>query len=104
MVIVNGISFGAKTKIANGASCLAAQLVAGFKTKAGQVYLEPAGTRDMGEEYSYIISCKQGERPTVEVFSGPVTAFGIASAEGATTPEFKGNADELLAWSNKGED
>jgi len=40
---------------ANGMGCLAAQVVAHFKKECGGFYLEPAGTRDCGEEYIYYV-------------------------------------------------
>jgi hypothetical protein len=55
MVIVNGISMSENRRIANGGSCLAAQIVAHFKTKAGGFYLHPAGTRGAYEEYIYYV-------------------------------------------------
>jgi hypothetical protein len=36
-------------------SCLAAQVVAHFKTEIGSFYLYPSGTRGMDEEYIYIL-------------------------------------------------
>jgi len=42
-------------KWANGMGCLAAQVVAHFKTEIGGIYLEPSGTRDSGEEYVYTL-------------------------------------------------
>jgi hypothetical protein len=53
--IVNGIGARNAPKTANGAGCFAAQLVAHFKRKSrlGGFYLYPAGTRDVGEEYTY---------------------------------------------------
>jgi len=54
--IVNGIGLGDNKKIANGMSCLAAQLVAHFKKGAGSFYLHQAGTRDIGESYIYVIT------------------------------------------------
>lgn len=50
--IVNGI--GRKTEnIANGMGCLAAQLVAHFKTEVGQFYLHPVSAKDCGQDYEY---------------------------------------------------
>ena len=50
--IVNGI--GQRTEhIANGMSCLAAQLVAHFKTEVGQFYLHPVSAKDCGQDYEY---------------------------------------------------
>jgi len=81
--IVNGIG-GETTKIANGVACLSAQTIMHFKGKIenrdynnrvfnpangrvesavikgnheGGVYLYPAGTRDVGEQYLYVVKC-----------------------------------------------
>lgn len=52
--LVNGI--GANTvAVANGMGCLAAQIVANFKTEAGGIYLEPINAWDCGQEYEYEI-------------------------------------------------
>ena len=53
--VTNGIAIGEKKKTANGMSCLAAQVIAHFKTDVGGFYLYPAGTRDAGEEYRYTV-------------------------------------------------
>jgi hypothetical protein len=50
--IVNGYSPDA-TNQANGMPCLAAQLVAHFKTGTGGFYLYPVGTTDCGQDYVY---------------------------------------------------
>lgn len=56
--IVNGI--GADTdagqSIANGAGCLAAQLVANFKDGPGGIYLYPTDVGDVNQEYEYYVS------------------------------------------------
>lgn len=55
--IVNGITDREAVKTANGAGCLAAQIVTHFKGqpdhRLGGIYIYPAGTRDVGEEYIY---------------------------------------------------
>lgn len=52
--IVNGLGRDTPTKTANGMGCLAAQLVAHFKTEAGQFYLEiPNLELPAGQEYEY---------------------------------------------------
>ena len=57
MRVVNGLSaFGDNSKTANGMDCLAAQVVAYFKTGPGGIYLMSAGTRECGEEYIYWVS------------------------------------------------
>lgn len=57
--IVNGYTVKDKEseKVANGMSCLAAQLIAHFKTGIGDFYLEKANTRDIDEAYIYTIYC-----------------------------------------------
>lgn len=59
--IVNGISGGAnKDNAFNTIHCLAARVVAHFKDDIGGFYLYPAGTRDVGEEYIYTVTNKDG--------------------------------------------
>lgn len=56
--IVNGISGGAKMgKVANGMGCLAAQMIANFKTDVGNIYLYPPKLDlDAMQEYEYHIT------------------------------------------------
>ena len=42
-------------KWAKGMGCFAAQVVAFFKKDIGDIYLEPTGTRNLGEQYVYIL-------------------------------------------------
>ena len=56
MDIVNGLPVGkSDDSLANGMSCLAAQVISHFKQGAGDFYLHTANTRDYGEEYIYTI-------------------------------------------------
>jgi len=55
MRITNGMSVSTD-KTANGGDCLAAQIVAHFKTEVGSIYLKAAGTRDCDEEYIYTVT------------------------------------------------
>jgi len=56
MTVVNGLGINNPPKIANGMSCLAAQVVSHFKgNEAGGIYLYGSGTRDVGEQYIYTI-------------------------------------------------
>ena len=59
--IINGISGQTLADAFNGMPCLAAAVVAHFKDEIGHFYLYPAGTRDVGEEYIYTVSCKGGK-------------------------------------------
>jgi hypothetical protein len=59
--ICNGISEENEVgKWANGVECLAAQIVAHFKTGIGQFYLVQPGTRDRGETYIYTVYLDEG--------------------------------------------
>lgn len=51
--VVNGIGFGEKQTVFNGAGCLAAQMIAHFKDGAGGIYIEPITAKDCGQEYEY---------------------------------------------------
>ena len=55
--VVNGMKLNEDRKIANGAGCLAAQIVAHFKTDAGGIYLHPTEGKpgDCWEEFIYTI-------------------------------------------------
>jgi len=55
--VVNGIKMDEERKVANGAGCLAAQMVAHFKEDAGSIYLNPTEGKpgDCWEEYIYTI-------------------------------------------------
>ena len=73
--LVNGMS-GDTSKVANGMGCLAAQIVAHFKTEAGNFYLYPAGARDCGEEFIYTLYPAVGVIH-MRVQAGSVTFFGM---------------------------
>ena len=75
--LVNGLRGDGPEKIANGLGCLAAQVVAHFKKEPGGIYLYPAGARDVGEEYVYVVSGVIGGEPTIKVddYSGPASGF-----------------------------
>ena len=65
MKITDGLTFSS-SKTANGMSCLAAQVIAYFKTCAGGFYLHPAKTRDCWEQYIYTIKLSNGEGLNVQ--------------------------------------
>lgn len=83
MQLVNGLSINQPAKIANGMSCLAAQVVAYFKSGPGGIYLYPAGTRRCGEDYIYLVTGKDGKEVQIEVrerrgnvlYKGPASKF-----------------------------
>lgn len=85
LTIVNGIGLSETRKIANGAGCLAAQMVQHFKEKAGPggIYIvKPRVTLD-GEDYGYEITITKSRTIYVkvrsykgQVFAGDLTDFG----------------------------
>lgn len=84
MNIVNGFSGDEPEKSANGAGCLAAQLIANFKEEIGGIYIYPVATKDAGQDYEYIIDVNADLALTVQVigyegieFSGSVEEFGV---------------------------
>lgn len=83
--VVNG--FTDTHKVANGAGCLAAQIVQHFKDGTGNIYLYPAGTRDCGEEWIYVVTAYEGHL-SIAVFD--------------TYPElhevFSGTPEEVAEW------
>lgn len=54
--MVNGLGDDFAKKIANGAGCLAAQIVAHFKDGPGGVYLHHPSSKDCGQDYEYHIT------------------------------------------------
>ena len=80
ITMVNGIGSERK-KIANGMGCLVAQVIAHFKTEVGNFYVEPAGTRNYGEEYTYIVTGEEGFEPEIEIMEGRKRIFSGSANE-----------------------
>jgi hypothetical protein len=88
--IINGITSSTDPKpAANTMCCLAAQIVAHFKTEIGNIYLYPTGSKGCGEEYVYTIF-QDGDKVGIKVYSvygkrtlfeGPISDFDPAKAE-----------------------
>lgn len=76
--VVNGIPFGDERKLANGMGCLAAQMIANFKTGVGGFYIYPVTAKDCGQEYEYHV---YHDRVTIRygsgenLFTGPWSEF-----------------------------
>tara|TARA_R100001082_G_C4318426_1_gene139996 strand:- start:308 stop:742 length:435 start_codon:yes stop_codon:yes gene_type:complete len=67
--VVNGLGADSyQGKIANGSSCLAAQLVQHFKDGPGNVYLEALDDGDHWEEYIYTLFPKEGEPTFISIY------------------------------------
>jgi len=57
--IVNGLGLrDDKIRVANGMGCLAAQLIAHFKDRPGDIYIYHPDAEDCGEEFTYTIYTK----------------------------------------------
>jgi hypothetical protein len=89
--MVNGISME-RESIANGVACLAAQIVAHFKTEPGGIYLHAGSDEDAPGAYS--------EEYTYEVFADtfkPQDGITMIVKDGATEL-FAGKPTEYEAW------
>ena len=83
MTIGNGLSGAAPKKFANGAGCLAAQMIKQFKDGAGGIYMMAPRVKLEDEDYGYEITVNENMTLTVvvksydgQVFKGSVAAFG----------------------------
>lgn len=83
--VVNGLGDD-RRKVANGMGCLAAQIVAHFKTEPGTFYLYPSGTRDYGEEYVYTVKSDSNGGINLKVQAGSVTYFGMPGTKQEAMP------------------
>lgn len=84
--MVNGLGVDDAQIVANGAGCLAAQMVAHFKTDPGGIYLVSSGCHH-GQEYEYLVTVL-GDN-TIEV---------ACHVPKARKPLFKGNVADFEAW------
>ena len=83
MELVNGIPVGSLKKMANGAGCLAAQLLSYLKTDVGGIYVYPVGSTDCGQEYEYHIHCDMHYDDTPNTITVGVVVENIKIFEGS---------------------
>lgn len=90
--VVNGFNSNMKEgSHANGAGCLAAQLVKHFKNDIGGIYLmEPKEKLDAGQEYIYKIRAGADGGISLETYDSPW--------KGTPKLLFKGTPAEVRAW------
>ena len=88
--VVNGMGLDDKNKVANGAGCFAAQMIAHFKTEPGGIYIYPTDQRNVGEEYVYILTIETGKEIKLKVkgygdviFDDYVSNWDLAAIEKA---------------------
>lgn len=65
--VTNGIRLGETRRTANGMGCLAAQLVAHFKTSVGGFYIHSIKSTDCGQDYEYHV---YEDRVVVKTYNG----------------------------------
>jgi len=79
--LTNGLGAGMpSSKTANGMGCLAAQLVAHFKTESGQFYLYPVTAKECGQDYEYHIY-SNGPTFRVRIVNKGWNAFGLTMSD-----------------------
>jgi hypothetical protein len=102
--IVNGLSVNPIGKVANGVDCLAAQMIAHFKEKPGNIYLRPAGTRANDVDYQYFV---YGQTP--DFFANDYTGIEVevkaycwadSDMNGGYKSIFIGNVQEFKDYIN----
>jgi hypothetical protein len=88
--VVNGLGRNDDTeiRIANGMGCLSAQMIALFKTEAGNIYISaPVLNQDCGQEYEY------------HIYQDKIEAFSLYSSYGKTkTKLFSGSWVEFFEY------
>lgn len=89
MQIINGISDQRAGEAANGAGCLAAQMVGHFKKQIGGVYIYPVDAIDCGQDYTYHVT-------VTEKSWGSEATPGIAiKVESYSATPFEGNVEDF---------
>jgi hypothetical protein len=79
--MVNGISTVETRKVANGMGCLAAQLVANFKSEAGGFYLYPTSAVDCGQDYENHVYHNGSEGLRVSITNRGCNFFGLTQSD-----------------------
>ena len=59
--MMNGLTPDRNGKIANGMDCLAAQMIAHFKTEPGNIYVMSVEIENAGQEYEYHVQLEYGQ-------------------------------------------
>lgn len=103
LVVINGIPANPPERFANGAGRLAGQLVARLQKNGHDPNLMGGTIRDCGQEFHYQVDVGPDLAVTVEVFEGPMTAFGIGG-EDCTDSVFKGTVAEYGAYLSHSEE
>jgi len=96
--VVNGLNGVGKERQFNGAGCMAAQLVANFKTDAGGFYLYPTSVEDCGQDYEYHVYTDGEIR--VKIMDCGCNMFGMTQSE-KYAPIFHGTLAQFTKYCEK---
>lgn len=99
IAVVNGISLAEERHVANGAGCLAAQIVAHFKHGAGGIYLHPQGEIGQGIEYVYYVRT-QGPGDDIIIEANAYHGYEHLRKK-RMEPLFQGNPQAFIEWVTK---
>jgi len=102
--LVDGIPVGVEheKKYANGMACLAAQLVADFKTEAGGIYLYPVSAKECGQDYEYHIYSKD-RKFRISVTDRGCNMFGLTMSD-KNDVLFDGDLSEFVEFCTEKEE
>lgn len=100
--IVNGLRIGEEGRFFNGMGCLAAQLVANFKTESGGFYLYPVSAENCGQDYEYHIF-NVGGVFNIKVFDCGCNFFGISNSDQHDSI-FEGSLEEFTEFCKEKEE
>jgi len=101
--MVNGLGINETRKVANGMPCLAAQLVAHFKSEAGGFYLYPTSTVDCGQDYEYHVYHNGSEGLRVSITNRGCNFFGLTQSD-TNEKIFDGTVVEFTAFCTEKEE
>jgi hypothetical protein len=101
--MVNGLGINETRKVANGMPCLAAQLVAHFKSEAGGFYLYPTSTVDCGQDYEYHVYHNGSEGLRVKITDRGCNMFGLTMSD-KNDSIFDGTVAEFTAFCTEKEE
>lgn len=93
--LINGLT-GQDQNMFNGMGCLAAQLVAHFKTTVGGFYIYPVTDTECGQDYEYHVYERDGEL-RVQVRDRGCNLFGLTMSE-TNAALFDGTVAELVDY------
>lgn len=93
--IINGLGNNKNlNEIANGAGCFAAQFIAKFKDRAGQMYLHPIDNEIGWAEYIYTLYPKEGHDTYMSIYKVSTRTVIFVGKPGAVLKKYKTNTKQ----------